>query len=213
MGEAFPTTLAPAVVFGGAAWTLSVVFFVVQGIAQAASVRPFSLTTNLISDLGNTTCSAALCSPLHDLMNGTFIVVGVLHWSGAAATWRAWPGGIRSRAGLSLLALAGWGLIFAGTFPEDVAPDMHRFGALVGLVSLNVSMMLLGSVLLERVRPLGLGATVAGVVGLISLAMFLIKAPGLPSGVWERLADYPGAAMVVVMGAFIVVRAFNDRVR
>jgi hypothetical protein len=35
----------------------------------------------------------------------------------------------------------------------------------------------------------------------------------LPSGVWERLADYPGAAMVVVIGAFIVVRAFNDRVR
>lgn len=192
---------------GAVGWALSIAFFVVQAIAQAASARPFSLATNLISDLGNTACGSAVCSPLHNLMNATFIVVGLLHWGGAAMTWRAWPTGLQSRAGLILLALAGWGLAYAGVFPENVTPENHRVGALLGLVSLNVSMLLLGSVLLESARTAGVLALLSGVVGLTAFGLFLSQSAWLPTGISERLADYPAAAMVIFMGALILVRA------
>ena len=56
-------------VLGAGAWTLSLAFFVIQGVAQAASARPFSLQTNLISDLGNTACGREICSPLLVIAN------------------------------------------------------------------------------------------------------------------------------------------------
>lgn len=77
--KTFPATVNRTVVFGSACWVLSIVFFVSQAIAQAASARPFSLTTNLISDLGNTACGVDVCSPLHTFVNATFVFVGVLH--------------------------------------------------------------------------------------------------------------------------------------
>lgn len=135
--KGFPAQLSPWIVAGAAAWTASVVFFIVQAIAQAASARPFSLTTNLISDLGNTSCGPAVCSPLYLLVDVTFVVVGLLHWFGAVELRQAWPTGRRNWAATILLSLAGWGLAYAGVFPENVAPIQHRFGALLGLVSLT----------------------------------------------------------------------------
>jgi hypothetical membrane protein len=120
---------------------------------------------------------------------------------------------MRSRIGLVLLALAGWGLAYAGIFPENVAPEMHRFGALLGLISLNVSMLLLGSVLLETARAVGVLALLAGIVGLVALVLFISQVPGLPTGIWERLADFPSAAMVVFVGAFILIRVVKVRRR
>ncbi len=64
----FPVLVTRTVTLGAVLWTLSIVFFVVQIIAQAASSRPYSLATNLISDLGNTACGPAVCSPLHTLV-------------------------------------------------------------------------------------------------------------------------------------------------
>jgi hypothetical membrane protein len=66
------------------------VFFADQAIVQAASAAPYSLTTNLISDLGNTACGSDICSPLHAFMNTTFVVVGVFHGLGAITTYHAW---------------------------------------------------------------------------------------------------------------------------
>lgn len=93
----FPAAVTRQVVIGAACWALSIAFFVVQVIVQAASPTPYSLATNLISDLGMTGCGpfsgashAGVCSPLHGLMNGTFILVGLLHTIGAIATRRAW---------------------------------------------------------------------------------------------------------------------------
>lgn len=205
----FPVGVTPGVMVGASAWTLSIAFFIVQGIAQAASARPFDITIRLISDLGNTACGPAVCSPLHDLMNATFITVGILHFAGAATTWSAWPAGVRSRVGLILLALAGWGLASAGVFPENIAPDQHRIGALIGLISLNLSMLLLGSVLFEVARSAGVLTVVAGVIGLAALALFLSQAPALPIGISERLADYPGAAMVILIGGLILLRGIK----
>jgi hypothetical membrane protein len=208
--KAFPARLSRWIVAGAAAWTASLVFFIVQTIAQAASARPFSLATNLISDLGNTSCGPSVCSPLYLLVDATFVVVGLCHWFGAAGLRQAWPAGRRNWAATILLSLAGWGLTYAGVFPENVGPIQHRFGALLGLVSLNLGLLILGWLLVAVARYVAVLAIVAGAVGLVGLVFFLTGSAIIPIGIAERLADYPGAATLVVLG-FAVLLACRPR--
>lgn len=101
-------------------------FFVNQAIVQAATTRPYSRTANLISDLGITACGpfsngayhVNVCSPLHGLMDGTFVVVGLLQILGAITTRRAWPR--EAYPVLFLLVLADAGLALAGLAPENI---------------------------------------------------------------------------------------------
>jgi hypothetical membrane protein len=207
----FPAAFTRRVVIGALLWTLSVAFFMTQAIAQAAFSPPFDLATNLISDLGNTACTPDLCSPLHGLVNATFVIVGVLHVAGAFATYEAWPRRSLSPVGLGLIAVAGCGLIMAGLAPENEQGGLHAVGALAGLISLNLAMLSLGWAILEARRWLGRLAWGAGIVGLVGLALFLTGASGLPDGAAERLADYPGAAMVVVFGVYLLAAAAAER--
>ncbi|HSO93270.1 MAG TPA: DUF998 domain-containing protein [Candidatus Dormibacteraeota bacterium] len=210
-GPGFPAVVKRPIIFGAVCWTLSILFFVGQAVVQSASARPYSLLTNLISDLGNTACGPAVCSPLHVLMNATFILVGLLHWTGAATTRQAWP---RKRLQLPvavLLALAGWGLAYAGLFPENVAPVSHAFGALLGLCSLNAGMIVLGLALMPAARALGGLVLAAGIAGGLGLLLFLTHAFGLPPGLAERVADYPGAAMFGVLGTVLLAKTRRSR--
>ncbi len=209
--DRFPAAVTRAVTVGAALWTLSVVFFVVQAIAIAASARPYSLATNLISDLGNTSCGPDICSPLHGLVNATFVVVGLCHGFGAAGTYRAWPRRNPATFGVPLLFVAGAGLIVAGLAPENVSPDVHRAWALAGLICLNLGMLALGWSVMPVRRWLGGLALSAGVVGLVGLALFLASPGPIATGAAERLADYPGAAMVVVLGIVLLRSGWRAR--
>lgn len=211
MEEDFPVTVNRLVVIGAACWALSIVVFVDQAIAQAASARPYSLATNLISDLGNTACGPLICSPLFRLVDVTFVVAGLCHTAGAVATWEAWPRRPQRAAGLVLLALAGVCLALAGLAPENVNLALHALGALVGIVSLNVATILLGATVLRAVRGLGAAALAAGGTGLVGTVLFLVPAAGVPPGLAERIADWPAAAMVVVLGAFLLRAAAAPR--
>jgi hypothetical membrane protein len=209
------------VTVGAACWALSIAFFVDQAIVQAAWTRPYSLATNFISDLGSTMCGpspvaghhADVCSPLHGLMNGTFIAVGLLHLLGAVLTRDAWPRRPASAAGLVLLAVAGAGLVVVGLAPEDVNLGLHTLGALVGLVCLNAAMILLGLAVVRAERWFGVLALVVGIAGLVGLILFTSSAGGLPVGTTERVADYPAAAMVVVFGVYLLASAVRSGVR
>ncbi len=205
----FPAVVTPLVLLGGVLWTLSIAFFVDQGIAIAAFTRPYSLATSLISDLGNTACGPTICSPLHTFMNVTFVFVGMCHALGALATYRAWPRVRSANVGIELLMIAGAGLIIAGLSPENVNPSAHDTGALVGLFALNLAMLALGWSLLPVRRWLGRATLGAGIVGLVGLGYFL-SGQGLP-GIAERIADYPSAAMVVVLGVTQLVAAASRR--
>ncbi|MEJ2667467.1 MAG: DUF998 domain-containing protein [Deinococcales bacterium] len=209
--ETFPAAVSLPVVIGAACWALSIAFFVNQAIVQAAFIGPYELATNVISDLGNTACGSAICSPLHRLMNVTFIVVGAFHWLGAITTLPAWPRRGLGNVGRALLALAGVGLIVVGAAPENVYGPIHAYGALVGLVSLNLGMIVLGLAIVRARRWLGLLALGAGIVGFVGLLSFL--SGRLAPGVAERLADYPGAAMIVVFGVVLLAAALAQRGR
>jgi hypothetical membrane protein len=206
----FPVAVTRPVILGAACWALTVAFFVDQAIVQAATTRPYSLATNFISDLGSTVCGpsvagshVAVCSPLHGLMNGTFIVVGLRHTIGAIATRRAWPPRRLALAGLGLLAIAGTGLTLLGLSPENVDLGLHILGAVYGIVGLNAALVLLGIVLLRAAQGLGVVALTAGIVGLVGFVLFTI-APGLPVGITERIAFYPADVAVIVLGVSLL---------
>jgi hypothetical membrane protein len=98
-------------VAGAICWILALEYFAGQAIAQAAWKTPYSLTTNVVSDLGVTTCGQLtilgssrgyICSPLHWVYAASCVLFGLLALAGAILTWPAWP---RRR-------LATWGLVF-----------------------------------------------------------------------------------------------------
>ncbi len=201
-------------------WILAVQFFIAQVVVQLAWTTPFSLKENFISDLGNTTCApypldsdSYVCSPWHALMNASFILLGLMILSGGALGRSAFPRGLFRAAGLTLLWLAGAGIILVGVFPENENIELHRLGAAGHFVLGNLAMAILGIALSRankhdlglmqtRERPaLAIYSIVSGVVGLVATALFINDHYlGLGIGGMERVAAYPLPLWLIVAG-------------
>jgi uncharacterized protein DUF998 len=140
---------------------------------------------------------------------------GVLHAVGGALTYRTWPYRPQGAVGAGLVAFAGLCLCGAALFPENEALTVHGAFAATGLICLNLAMLGIGAALLRVVRWLAILAYSAGIAGFIGAGLLLNHAatPGVPIGLAERIADYPGAAMVVVLGVFLMVSAASVRGR
>lgn len=213
----FPAMLTKQVVFGGFCWLLTLSFFVGQIIAQSQMRTPYSLATNEISDLGVTTCGpvtvftyhATVCSPLHAVMNGMFIVTGLLFLLGIIGTRRAWPRRRLSIWGLAFLALAGAGEILAGLMPENVNLGLHVLSALLGIPGASISLLLLGTAVWRGQRWVGIFSQLCGTVGLFGF--FIAPSIGLAAGAAERLASYPTAVWMIVLGGFLLWSASRSQ--
>ena len=74
-----------SLLLGGGSWILTLLYFIGQAVAQAAWTTPYSLIDNRVSDLGNTACrtlaNTYICSPLHAVMNTTFVLTASLFLS------------------------------------------------------------------------------------------------------------------------------------
>jgi hypothetical membrane protein len=190
-----------------------------QAVAQAASRVPYSLSGNYISDLGSTACGpftlgtyhANVCSPLHDVMNATFVVSGLLTLAGAVGTWRAWPRRRLSTVGLVLLVLAGAGEVLVGFRPENVDIALHGIGALFGIGGANVGVLLLGAAVWRAQRWIAILSLAVGTVGVVSF-LLLGSAPslGLGIGLVERLAGYPVVVWMVAIGGYLLWSAASS---
>lgn len=93
--KASDSATAPLVARWGS-WILTLLYFIGQAVAQGAWTTPYSLIDNRVSDLGNTACGRTLantyiCSPLHAVMNTTFVLTGVLILVGLFLTRSIWP--------------------------------------------------------------------------------------------------------------------------
>jgi hypothetical membrane protein len=204
---------------GAVVWILAIQFFIAQLIVQAAWTTSFSLTTNYISDLGNTTCgpypvdsSMYVCSPRHAWMNASFILLGVIILVGAALIQRAFPSGRTRTAGLVLLALAGPGPILVGLFPENVNIIPHTIGAAAHFVSGNLGIVVLGIAIAVACgqTPLALYSIISGIVGLLATALFVSgHYLGLGIGGMERIAAYPLPLWLIVVGVSLLRHGSN----
>jgi hypothetical membrane protein len=180
---------------GSVCWILALQWFPVQAIVQAAWTTPYSLSHNFISDLGAVHCATDpglgyVCSPLHTLMNASFIVIGLLVLAGVVLLWNAWPRRRLVTAGMVLFGLFGFGKIVIGLDPEDVRLGVHALGSL-GMLLGDIGSVLMAFGLWRRARGQAIVFLCVGVVGVI--AFFLQVSPHLEAvrGALERLADWP----------------------
>jgi hypothetical membrane protein len=189
-------------------WVCCLQYFAAEAIAAAGFHGEYSFRRNFISDLGALSCGGgAGCSPLHALMNVSFVIQGVLIFAGAVVVWPLFPKGL-ARLALGLIAVSGLGVAVVGLAPEDAAPGSHYVGAGENLLLSNAGATLLGVALMREKRSprkvalLSLGFGLLGLAGLVGLAGgFNLE---LDAGVIERIAAYPFPLWIAGMGVWLL---------
>lgn len=198
---------------GAVAWVLALQFFVVQGIVQAAWTTPFSLAHNMISDLARETCGPLFrapgievaCSPLHDLMNASIGLNGLLVPLGIVLTRRWWPAGRAMAAALVMIALTAPGHVMVALWPSDTGPTLHLVGAGSILALGNPGMILAGLAAWNERRRAATVSLVLGVAGVTGTILFLAGTGlGIGLGGMERVAFYPITLWCGVQGLWLL---------
>lgn len=157
--------------WGAIAWIATLQFFLVETFA-GLHWAGYDFFTDRISDLG------AARSPLHDLVNGSMLVQGVLIGGGALLLRAAFPPGRLRDLGIALIVANGAGVILVGLVPEDSNRAIHDVGAGLLFFSGNLGMLALGPALLHAdstKRALGAVAVAFGAIGAIAAVLFAIR--------------------------------------
>lgn len=170
--------------------------------------RPYSISRNTISDLGNTACGAyggrLVCSPLHGVMNASFITLGITMMAGSVLILREFGQRRGAAAGLAAMVISGLGVIMVGAFPENSVPALHGIGAAVTFVLGNIGIIIAGRSL-SLPAPLRLYSYLSGSLALIALGCFVSgHYLGLGEGGMERVVAYPQTAWLIVIGLYLL---------
>jgi hypothetical membrane protein len=190
--------------WGALLWITGLLTFPAQILAAAQWPRGYSWVSNLISDLGVTTCGMFdsgtrveryICSPAHLLVNGSFMVSGATLLIGAILLWSAWGRVRTGRVAMALLAGGGVLVILVGVFPWDLYPEAHDVVALAQAAAQWIGMILLavasrGS---TAARWISAVTTVSVLVSVLGFVFFVDAIGGGPSlalgvGFTERVA-------------------------
>lgn len=190
-------------------WLSQIQYFIVQTVVAVAWERPFSLRTNTISDLGNTTCGPYgdrfVCSPLHGAMNISFMALGIATLGGALLLMHTVTRR-KHRVGLGLMAIGGIGTIIVGLFPENSMGPFHALGASLPFVLGNIALLLLAD-LAPAPTWLKRATYVAATIALISLGFFVTGADWLlGNGGFERVTAYVQTIWMISFAAVLLRR-------
>ena len=196
-------------------WLCCFQFFVAEQIARLGWPGHYSMARDYISDLGSAR------SPLQWVMNGSFMLQGLLIFFGAVLLLRHFPARLVYRVVLLLLAVAGVGVLVVGLVPEDTDLRWHLLGASANFLGGNVGMILLGLVMIRGSVCLPRGKRgkswvpfVAGSVGLLATLALGFRgtpswiAPGWNTGTVERLAAYPLPLWLTWTGGMMLTGRF-----
>jgi len=199
--------------WGPVCWLLCLQYFAAEAIAIAGWRGGYSLHDNYISDLGALACVGSGCSPLHALMNASFVLQGVLISAGAVLVWPALSRGWLGSLALGMIAASGFGVFVVGLAPEDFAPGWHYLGAGEHFLLCNAGAALLGLAVLRggRARRIALVSLAAGLLGLAGLVCLATRHYiGLGVGGMERVTAYPFTLWIAGMGAWLLRAAEGD---
>lgn len=194
-------------IIGPMVWILCVHYFVTQIIVAKAWDVQYSLSLNPISDLGNSACGLYagryVCSPLYNLMNTSFVLLGAFMALGSMLIYQGFKKSTASFVGFSLMAAAGIGSILVGLFPENTVSSLHGLGAFMAFLLGNLALVVFGSVL-DMPKKLRYYTLLSGVISLLALGLFGSQNYlGLGEGGMERLAAYPQTVWLIVFGVYI----------
>jgi hypothetical membrane protein len=198
---------------GPAIFTAATLYFIVQIIVAWVFVPSYTLVSNSISDLGDTSCgdygSPGMCSPRWWLMNyAGFLLLGLIMVIGSALLYHEFtdrrPRERRAAMiGFALMALAGIGSILVGFFPENQNRTMHILGAFLAIAVGNIAILVLGSVLTlpESMRRSMLVFSSLALAALLCFASH--RSFGIGQGTMERVAAYPVTIWLITFGLYI----------
>jgi hypothetical membrane protein len=195
---------------GPALYVSSIQFFVVQIFVAMRWHPPYSLTRDTISDLGNTACGTFnarfVCSPLHGLMNVSFIVLGVAMAAGSILISRQFASSRAATTGLAAMAISGIGVIIVGIFPENSIPAFHGLGAAIPFTVGNAALIIIAAAPMMPV-VLRLYSFLSGALAILALVCYSSRHYlGLGEGGVERVVAYPQTVWLIVIGLFLLMR-------
>lgn len=155
-------------------------------VVAAATTGGYSFVSDSVSRLGEVGCSAAYCSPRHELMNGSFVLFGVLLACGAVLLSRSLGSWVTA-----LLVVSGLSSVATGLAPLDRDAAVHAIAAAPLFVAQPLALIVLG-LRLRRDQARLAGALVgAGLVTGTAAVLFVLLGDGAASGALERLALWP----------------------
>ncbi|WP_225730279.1 MULTISPECIES: DUF998 domain-containing protein [unclassified Nocardia] len=188
-------------------------FLVVQLIVGAAWATPYSWADNNISDLGNVGCGMwdesrprYVCSPLHGVMNVSFVAQGILLLVGVVLTGAYWGRGAFGWTARILLMVAAVGWIVVGLAPADVDENLHLLGALFIMGLGNIGLVCAGwlprTAAFGRVRS---ATRVLAVVAVVSAVLFFgQRGPVIGMGGMERVAAFTVSVWTVLVAVTVL---------
>jgi hypothetical membrane protein len=233
-GNYFPDLRSKRAYFGAWAQLSVVQYFVAEAavIEAWAGPTPYDRRFGLSSDLGAVHCGVFhdrdVCSPLHLLMNASFVVqglgllMGALLLNSALLRIAAHPGirvtqdgdGKLWLAGTAVRVLtgaAGIGTVIVGLVPEDVGSPWHFAGAVMFFLTGGAALVVLG-ILWRPHTPISWFVLACGLVCLASLTAGGITAMDVPEpGSLERLMGYPVTIGFSAAGLVIAQRVRQER--
>jgi hypothetical membrane protein len=187
--------------WGAALWLLRPAYILVELVVAAATTGGYRLADDTVSDLGAVGCSPASCSPRHELMNGTFVGVGLLLALGAVL--------LAARLGPAvtvLLVIAGLSSVATGLAPIDENAMLHTLAATPLFLCQPLALLLLARALRTAHVRLAGALLLTGSVTAAAAVGYLLVGDGPGAGALERLALWPVLVALAAVAA-VVVRA------
>ncbi|BBG03862.1 MULTISPECIES: DUF998 domain-containing protein [Pseudonocardia] len=179
---------------------------------------PYSLVENTISELGAVTCAEyvhpggvlAVCSPWHAVMNGAFVIFGVLMIAGVVLARPVLRAGRLGAVAVGLWIVTGLGSIGTGLVPLDVSVDLHLLVSNPVAVAQPVALFVTAPAL-PRPNPVGVTSGI-GLALVAAVATVVFLGGGLPemSGLLERLVLWPATLW---LGAVALLLLCSDTSR
>lgn len=163
------THVGRSVRWGGVLIAVAVLQFAAAMAWVQSQYAGYSLLTNYISDLGNTSTS-----PQHMVFNVSIIVLGALAFFGILLAWGGFPRGGSRVVGLFLFLIASVAAMLVGLYPENVNPTVHDTVSLLvflpgGLALVIVSFGMRTGTFWSSYRGF---SAVLGLITLVSLAYY-----------------------------------------
>ena len=192
-------------------------YFAVQLLVALRWTRPYNISRNTISDLGNTACGTwngrYVCPPLHNLMNGSFVVLGITMLLGSVLISRSHGKGRMATAGFTAMGLSGLGVVMVGIFPENSIPALHGLGSALPFTLGNAALIAI-AISLAMPLLLRLCVSLSGVAALLALAAYTSSHYlGLGEGGIERVVAYPQTICLAVIGCYLIAVSQPGRSR
>lgn len=180
-------------------------YYLIQ-IKVANATNHYSFIEDSISDLGRTNCTLVhdsyFCSPQHQLINISLIILGISTMIGALLFFILFERSRATKLGFGLMALSGAGVIIVGLLPENVSFIGHFIGADTAFLASNISMFILALSIDMPKLMRGL-AFFLGTISLICLIWINIEPSDWQyQGVVERFIADPEVLWLMVFGVY-----------